>query len=147
MARRPRQPVAVVDASALYALVDADDHGHESCVETLRALMGAILALSPFALTEADYLVSRRLGVDAELAMLRDVERNSYRLYPFTGEDVGQCLSLVDRYRDLGIGLADASLAVLADRLGTRRVFTLDRRHFEVMRPLSGGRFELVPEL
>jgi uncharacterized protein len=34
---------------------------------------------------------------------------------------------------------------VLADRYGTTTVATLDRRHFSVLRPLSGGYFAIVP--
>ena len=52
---------------------------------------------------------------------------------------------VVERYRDLGIGIADASLAVLAQRYRTRTILTLDRKHFTVMRPLDGGVFKIVP--
>ena len=52
---------------------------------------------------------------------------------------------LVDQYRGLGIGVADASLTVLAERYRTRTILTLDPRHFDVMRPLDGGHFDIVP--
>lgn len=145
MAQRVRQLVVVVDASVLFALADADDVAHESCVATLEDLGGATLVVSPFALAEADYLVTERLGGDAELALLADVARNAYRIVPFDKDDVGACFPIVNRYREHAIGLADASTVLLAHRWRTRRIFTLDRRHFEVMRPLSGGRFELLP--
>jgi uncharacterized protein len=43
-------------------------------------------------------------------------------------------------------GITDASIIVLAERHRTTRLLTLDRRHFDVVRPISGGRFHLVPE-
>jgi hypothetical protein len=52
---------------------------------------------------------------------------------------------LVERYHDRDIGVADASIVVLADRWRTREILTLDRRHFGVVRPLTGGRFRLLP--
>ena len=52
---------------------------------------------------------------------------------------------VVGRCRDLGFGLADASLAVLAQRYRTRTILTLDRKHFSAMRPLDGGTFTIVP--
>ena len=52
---------------------------------------------------------------------------------------------MIERYRDQAIGVADASIVVLADRYRTREVLTLDHRHFGVLRPLSGGRFKLLP--
>lgn len=67
-------------------------------------------------------------------------------LAAFDVDDLDAARSVVDQYRDQHIGMADASLVVLADRLGTRRILTLDRRHFEVIRPLGGGRFSLLPE-
>ncbi len=50
-----------------------------------------------------------------------------------------------DAYRDQAIGVADASIVVLADRYRTKELLTLDHRHFGVLRPLTGGRFKLVP--
>lgn len=108
-------------------------------------MAGMLLAVSPFVLAEADYLVATRLGVEAELALLRDVEQSAYRLVEFGASDVGACRRVVEKYRDLGVGIADASNLIAADRLRTRRIFTLDRRHFDTLRPLSGGRFELLP--
>jgi hypothetical protein len=45
------------------------------------------------------------------------------------------------------IGLTDASLVVLAERLGTTDIATLDERHFRTLRPLAGGvdAFRLLP--
>ena len=39
----------------------------------------------------------------------------------------------------------DASSVVLAQRYRTRTILTLDRKHFNVMRPLDGGVFKIVP--
>jgi hypothetical protein len=53
---------------------------------------------------------------------------------------------LADRYADLGIGLTDASLVVLAARVGSEDVATFDERHFRVVRPLAGAEaFRLLP--
>jgi predicted nucleic acid-binding protein len=52
---------------------------------------------------------------------------------------------VVERYSDLRIGLADASIVVLAARYGTARVLTLDERHFRAMRPLQPDAFTILP--
>jgi hypothetical protein len=145
VAGRVRTAVAVVDTSALYALVDGAEPAHRACVEALDAMAGTILQITAFVLAEADYLIATRLGIDAELAFLRDVESGAYRLAEFDATDVASCLPVIERYRDLGIGLADASNVVVADRMRTRRIFTLDRRRFVAVRPLRGGRFDVVP--
>jgi predicted nucleic acid-binding protein len=49
------------------------------------------------------------------------------------------------RYRDLELGLADASLAVLADRHRTNRLASFNERAFRAITPLSGGHFTILP--
>ncbi|MBM3660822.1 MAG: PIN domain-containing protein [Actinobacteria bacterium] len=132
------------DTSALLAAFDAAEHRHADAVNAIEREPGP-LVLSPFVLAEYDYMVASRLGVEAELVMLDDVSSGAYELVPFAGVDLDVAIGVVEQYRDLGIGLADASIVVLAERLGTRRIFTLDRRHFAAMRPLQGGEFELLP--
>lgn len=63
-----------------------------------------------------------------------------------TQEEHGLALLLEDRYEDLGLGLADLSVMVLAQRFGTRRILTFDARHFRAVRPLQGGSFLLLPD-
>lgn len=101
--------------------------------------------MSPYVIAEVDYLVATRVGVEAELDVLRELSGGAWGLASFDADDVAAATGVVERYRDQGIGIADASIVVLADRHGTRKIATLDRRHFQVLRPLSGGRFSLVP--
>jgi len=101
--------------------------------------------LSPFVAAEVDYLLLTRVGVDAEVLFLEEISRGAYQLQPFTSDDVGEAAELVRRYKDLALGLADASLVVLAARAGTNRLLTLDERHFRAVRPLRGKAFVLLP--
>ena len=61
-------------------------------------------------------------------------------------EDWPVIAATVQRYAELPLGGTDAALAVLADRLGTRCIVTLDRRHFSVLRTHTGARFDLLPD-
>jgi predicted nucleic acid-binding protein len=55
-------------------------------------------------------------------------------------------VSTAERYADNGLGLADASLVALAQRLGTIEIATLDERHFRAVQPLAAGKaFRLLP--
>lgn len=134
----------VLDTSGVLAAVDEAQRLHGPARAVLEADPGPFL-LSPFVLAEIDYLLSTRVGVDAELAFLREVAAGAYRLVPFDPGDVAAALALVDRYRRLGIGLADASLVVIAARHRTTRLLTLDERHFRAIRPLRGTSFRLLP--
>ena len=59
--------------------------------------------------------------------------------------DTPRLQSLMEQYRDLPMDLADAALVRVAERDGLRRIFTLDRRDFQIYRPEGFKRFELIP--
>jgi predicted nucleic acid-binding protein len=134
----------IVDTSALLAFFDRSEPDHEA---TTRAMLDSDepLVVSPYVLAELDYLVATRHGKDAELAVLADLAAGAWELPAFDAADLAVAHRVIAQYADQAIGLADASIVVLADRLGTRSIATLDRRHFEVLRPPSGGRFAIVP--
>jgi uncharacterized protein len=136
--------VIVLDTSGLLAAIDADQRQHRQARAVLDADPGPLL-LSPFVLAELDYLVLARVGVDAETALLREVATGAYDLVTLDADDVATAVQLIERYRDLGIGIADASIAVIAAKARTTRLLTLDERHFRSIRPLWGDAFALLP--
>ncbi|MFI7627711.1 hypothetical protein [Microbispora rosea] len=52
---------------------------------------------------------------------------------------------LVERYVDLPLGLVDAAVIAIAERLGLREVATVDQRHFRIVRPRHVEAFTLLP--
>ncbi len=134
----------IVDTSVLMALFRTAEDRHAEVVAAVEAV-GEPLVLSPYVVAEIDYLIATRFGVDAELAVLRELAGGAWTLARFDEAELAAAADVVKRYRDQAIGVTDASLVVLADRYRTKRIATLDRRHFEVLRPLSGGRFTIVP--
>ncbi len=134
----------IADTSGLLAFFNRD----EPAFARVSAAVGESsepMVLSPFVVAELDYLAATRLGVDAETAILRELAGGAYERSELTDDELRTCADIIDRYRDQAIGVTDASLVVLASRYGTRTVLTLDRRHFDVLRPLDGGRFTLLP--
>jgi RimJ/RimL family protein N-acetyltransferase/predicted nucleic acid-binding protein len=145
--RDPRpglRPRLILDTSGLFAFLDRAAPQHEATAAVVDAEAGPFL-LSPFVLAELDYLLGSRVHVDAELALLDDVARGVYHLVGFTAADVTQAREVVARYADLHVGLADASLVVLAGRHETNRMLTLDERRFRAMRTPSGQPFVILP--
>jgi predicted nucleic acid-binding protein len=90
-------------------------------------------------------VLGREAGVDAQLALLDEVAGGAYELVSFLDDDVAAAIAVIERYRDLGVDLADASIVVLAGRLGTERVLSLDERHFRAMTTPDGRAFVLLP--
>ena len=134
----------LLDTSGLLAAIDASQRHHAAAVAALRDASPPWL-LSPFVLADLDYLLATRVGQAAERAMLREVGRDAYRLEPFAAADVAAAERVIGRYESLGIGLADASIVVLAIRHGSRNVLTLDERQFRALRGPGGRPFRLLP--
>src|SRR5664280_2591268 len=92
-----------------------------------------------------DVLVCDTSGLLAARTVADDVAAGAYDLARLTAGDIAACVGVDRAYGDLGIGLADASLVVLAARTATRSLLTLDERHFRAVRPQQGGAFRLLP--
>jgi len=136
--------VILVDTSGLLAALFEDQNDHEACASVLREAAPSRV-LSPFVLAEADYLIQKFGGIEAELLFLEEVARGIYDIPPFGERDVAEAREIIEKYRDLGVGLADASIAVLAARYDCRDVLTLDLRHFRALRPRPRRTFRILP--
>jgi predicted nucleic acid-binding protein len=136
--------VIIADTSGLLAALDPDEVHHDACRAVVEGAT-APLVVSPFVLCELDYLVTRKLGVDAELVLLDDIAAGAYQLASMSAGDVAASRAVVEQYRDLNVGLADASLVVLAQRHRTADILTLDDHHFRAMRTNTGRLFRLLP--
>lgn len=134
----------VLDTSGMLAWLDGSEHHHRRVADAMATVEPPYL-LSPFVLAELDYLLSIRVGPHAQRALLDEVARAVYRLEPFSAADVKSALAILDRFADLGGGVADASIVVLAERHRTRDLLTLDERHFRVLTPRDGRAFRLLP--
>jgi predicted nucleic acid-binding protein len=134
----------IIDTSVLLAYFNRREPDHQAAVAAIDASIEP-LVVSPFVIAELDYLLATRLGVEAEVAVLGELSGGAWELPAFGAVDLAMARDIVNRYGDQAIGLADASIVVLAARYGTRTVATLDRRHFDVLRPLGGGSFTIVP--
>jgi predicted nucleic acid-binding protein len=100
--------------------------------------------VSAFTAAEADHLVLSRLGIDAELALLEDLAV-TYTVQALDARGLRTAREVCARYRDLEIGLAEASMVVLAGQWSTHTLATFDQRHFRAVLALDGAPFTLLP--
>jgi uncharacterized protein len=134
----------LLDAAPLVALGNRRDRDHTPVHEALKAWRGPLVIPAPVT-AEIDYLLGRRLGRASRLAFIQDVAHRRFTILALDPEEYETVLELERRYAGLDLGLADASLVVLARRLDTRAIATFDERHFRAVEPLQGGAFELIP--
>lgn len=135
----------IADTSGLLTLFNRREPLHETVAHIVTSTREP-LVISPFVIAELDYLVATQLGTEASLAVLHELASRAYELAAISVDELAACAQLVDTYRDQDIGVTDASLVVLAHRYNTQTILTLDRRHFDVLRPTNGGRFDIVPD-
>lgn len=134
----------MVDTSAIVAFMNARDRQHVAVRAWLEAETDD-LATTPMIVAEADHLVASRGGRAASAALRADLAAGAYSVEWWPAA-MSAAVRVADRYADMDLGLADASLVILAERMGTVDVATLDERHFRALRPLSGGHaFRLLP--
>lgn len=135
---------AIADTGAIYALYDADDEHHEAVTAALEHEAGAIV-LPAATLGELSYLLRELLGRDAEIDFLDGLIDGAFVLEPMTETDMKRCREILTRYRDLDLGLVDATVMATAERLKTDRILTVDMRDFRAVTNRSGKPFVLLP--
>jgi predicted nucleic acid-binding protein len=134
----------ICDTGAIYAALNRRDNDHERCLAALQGHSGRLVVPSPV-LAEVCWLLESRIGPDAEAAFLDSVAAGELELVDLAPADVARMAELVRRYRDFPLGAVDAAVIAVAERLGTVRVATLDRRHFLAVTPAHADAFDLLP--
>lgn len=132
----------LLDTGILYAVADADDHWHEPARNLLRATRETLL-VPVTVLPDVAYLLATRLGHRAERRFVDSIVSGELDVEPVSAADLARCADILDRYPS--IGLVDASIVAIAERLRLRTIATTDRRHFEAIQPAHVSHFELVP--
>jgi len=137
--------VILVDTGPIVAAASSRDPAHAVCVAALTRLRLPPPIISPFVVTEVCYFLATRASPAAEAAFMRSLVARTFELIDMTFADLERCAELIERYADLPLGAADASVIALAERLKIKTILTLDRRHFSIVRPRHTEAFRLLP--
>lgn len=84
--------------------------------------------------TEVCHVLLKRCGVQAELSFIHNYQEGAFTIFDLTPPHVAIIASLMEKYSDLPMDLADASLIILAEHLGHGRILSSDRRDFQIYR-------------
>lgn len=134
---------AIVDSGPLLAAANSADAEHARCLAELKNPRYH-LVIPALCVAEVAYLLGQRQGPVAEARFLRALE--NFDVQAPRAEEWAEMAHYVDKYRDLPLGAADASVVVLAERYATDLVLSLDRRHMLVVRPRHCERLRVLPE-
>jgi hypothetical protein len=134
----------VIDAEPLVAFGDANDPHFARIDQLLQTIEGPLVIPAPVT-AEVDYLLGQRLGHGPRRKFIADLAAGRFTVACLEREDYATIAELDARYADLGLGLADCALVVMARRYGTDRIMSFDERHFRAVSPLDGGAFTILP--
>jgi predicted nucleic acid-binding protein len=132
------------DTGVLLAAGNVKDQAHPACVRLLRQAEGPLLVPSPV-LGEVGYLLQSRVGPQAEVAFLNSFGGDGFHIAELEDQDIRRMAGLVQTYVDLPLGIVDAAVIAIAERLQLIEIATLDHRHFAIVRPSHAPAFTLLP--
>ena len=135
----------VLDTGPILALLDGADDDHQRCVAMVEQV-SEDLVVPVAVLVEIDYWARKRLGAEAWAVFVEDIAEGAYRLETLTLADLSRAAELERTYENLDLGLVDASVIALCERLGETKVATLDHRDFSVVRPTHCEGLTLLPD-
>jgi len=132
----------ILDTGAVVSLIDAQEPTHDACTGFFKDFQGKIFSTEAV-LTESLYLLG---GLFQHQKKCIGFFVQGVRIFPFSSKLLNQCIVLMEKYQDLPMDFADATLVVVAEELACDQIFTLDRRGFETYRWGRNKTFKIYPE-
>ena len=134
--------LVLMDTGPWVALVDRSEGRHKQCVEWLRDFRGNILS-SEAVLTEVLYLLN--FSPRAQSAAIDFVLNEAIMLVPSSLESLKRANQLMEKYQNVPMDYADATLVCLAEDLVIQDIATLDKKDFGIYRLPSNRSFRIFP--
>lgn len=144
MAQIFKTETLLVDTGILYALADRKDKWHSRAADFISDTTFRLLVPSTV-IPEACYLLNTYLGQEAEIAFIRALIDRELIVEQVTTTDLSRAVEVMTTYADANIGMVDASLVAVAERLKLTKILTTDRRHFSIIKPKHCKGFQLLP--
>ncbi|GMU83584.1 MAG: hypothetical protein AMXMBFR47_34540 [Planctomycetota bacterium] len=135
--------MTLVDAGPLIALLARRDKDHKRCLEWIDKLDSPLVTTLAL-LTEVMYFLGGAFGWHGQNQLWGMIAENRVELAEIDYDALRRCCELMEKYADVPMDFADATLVALAEQLDTRQIFTLDR-HFRIYRFRGRRNFDVVP--
>ena len=133
---------ALIDTSAILAILQRRDPGHKACSEAFRGLRRPLLT-SEAVLTELfHFLTDSRFEMESAWKFVRS---GSLFVAAIGHAELPQIHALMSRYWDRPMDFADATLVHLAQRESISTILTLDHGDFNTYRMEGRRRFRVLP--
>jgi predicted nucleic acid-binding protein len=125
-------------------VLNVQDKHHAACVELFDGFDGTLVVPS-LVITEVCYLAQAQVGPHAEARFLDSIVAGELVVEHPGEQDWARITQLVRQYAGFPLGVADASVIAIAERLSVTRLASIDHRHMRAVRPAHCDAFELLP--
>ena len=132
----------IMDTGPWVALIDRSEERHFECVEWFRKFRGNIFS-SEAVLTEVLYLLN--FSSRAQSAAIDFVLKGAFLLVPPSLESLKRVKRLMEKYKDIPMDYADATLVSIAEDLSIPHVVSFDAKDFGIYRKSSKQPFVVLP--
>jgi uncharacterized protein len=134
----------LLDSGFLFASLNASEAEHQATIRVLEDIREPIVLPVP-AITEVAYLLARDIGNQAAADFVASLATTELTLETPLQEDYVRSSDILRQYADANLDFVDALIVATAERLNIKRLLTLDRRDFQLIRPKHCSSFELLP--
>lgn len=131
----------LLDTGPFVALLDSSERNHGGCVHFFKEFHGQIFTTEPV-LTEVLYLLGP--SIKAQKTAIEFILRGGATLVPQSLGSLKRGVELMEKYKDVPMDFADATLVALAEEMGVFEIFSLDTRGFSVYRIHGKKAFKLA---
>jgi hypothetical protein len=132
----------LLDTGPLVALIDKSERNHKACLEFLKTYSGNILTTEPV-ITEALYLLNIRFSF--QKTCIDFILQAEIEIIPQTKKSLQRAIKLMDKYQDIPMDYADATLVGISEETGIKEIFTLDKRGFTAYKFNRNKSFKIFP--
>lgn len=122
----------LTDTGYWLALANAKDHFHQQAIEVTKTIESELIITWPV-ITETCHLLNSRIGSRAPVQFLQQVEQSTI-IFELTIEHLSRSRMLMEKYKNLPMDMADASLVIAAEDLQVGDILSTDRRDFQAYR-------------
>lgn len=134
----------VCNTGPLLAVLNDRDKHHGASVALFDGFDGALIVPS-LIITEVCYLAQTQVGPQAEARFLDSIVARELSIEHPTEQDWSRMAQLVRQYAGFPLGVADASVIAIAERLDITQLASVDHRHMRAVKPAHCHSFELLP--
>lgn len=122
--------MVIIDTGYWLALSDKEDIHYDKAVKISKSLNEQLITTWPV-ITETCHLLLARRGILSMLRFLESILKSGIQIYEIKSEAYPKIFALIKQYQDLPMDLADASLVLLAEDLGSGDILSTDYRDFK----------------